>query len=96
MWMVGNKPMKYLLSCCNRIVETDNKPIWCIKCGDHDIEVTQFTENSLLPCPFCGGRPQAEALDSIGLYWYECEDCGASSCSADVWVEAMRLWNGRK
>ena len=96
MWMVGNKPMKYLLSCCNRIGETDNKPIWCIKCGDHDIEVTQFTENSLLPCPFCGGRPQAEALDSIGLYWYECEDCGASSGSADDWVEARRLWNGRK
>jgi len=88
--------MRYLLSCCNRIVKADNKPIWCIRCGDHDIEVTEFTDDTMLPCPFCGGHPQAEALETIGLYWYECEDCGGASGSADDWVEARKKWNGRK
>ena len=88
--------MKYLLSCCNRVVDVDNKPIWCIKCGTHGIRVTEFTEDTMLPCPFCGGHPQAEAMETIGLYWYECEDCGGASGSADDWVEARKKWNGRK
>ena len=89
------KQLKYLIRCCNRIVDTDNKPIWCIKCGKHDIEVVEFTEDTMLPCPFCGGHPQAEAMQTIGLYWYECEDCGGASGSADDWVEARRKWNKR-
>ena len=88
--------VKWFLSCCGRVVKGDNKPIWCIKCGEHDIEVTEFTEDSLLPCPFCGGKPQAEALDSIALYWYECSDCTASSGGAEDWVEARKNWNMRK
>ena len=86
--------MKYLLGCCNRIVDTDNKPIWCIKCGEHGIKVTEVTEETMLSCPFCGGNPMTESL--AGMYWYECDDCGGASGSADDWVEARKKWNGRK
>ena len=48
----------------------------------------------MLSCPFCGGEAMAESL--AGMYWYECEDCTASSGHADDWVKAKELWNGRK
>ena len=35
------------------------------------------------------------SMESIGLYWYECEDCGGASGSADDWVEAKKKWNSR-
>ena len=54
-----------------------------------------MVEEEMLDCPFCGGRPQAEALSTIGLYWYECDTCGASSGSADDWQEAKDNWNKR-
>ena len=40
--------MKYLIKCCGRIVDVDNKPIWCIKCGEHDIEVVEYTKDTML------------------------------------------------
>jgi len=87
--------MKYLIKCCGRIVDVDNKPKWCIKCGIHNVEVEEFDENTKLPCPFCGGQPQAQAMDSVGLYWYECDTCEASSGGAEDWAEATRKWNKR-
>ncbi len=88
--------MKYILSCCGRLVDVDNKPIWCIKCGRHDIDVKEFKEGDRLPCPFCGGVAGAECLSSIDLYWYECVDCGGASGSGADWHEATKLWNMRK
>ena len=85
--------MKYLIKCCGRIVDVDNKPIWCIKCGEHDIEVVEYTEDTMLPCPFCGGEAMAEAL--TGMYWYECDNRSASSGHADDWIKAKRNWNER-
>ena len=58
--------------------------------------MVEFTDDTMLPCPFCGGHPQAEAMETIGLYWYECDDCGGASGSADDWVEARKKWNERK
>jgi len=49
----------------------------------------------MLDCPFCGGRPQSEALLTIQMYWYECADCGASSASGDDLQEAQDKWNQR-
>ena len=48
----------------------------------------------MLGCPFCGGEPMAEALG--GMYWYECEDCTASSGHANDWEQAKKNWNMRK
>jgi Lar family restriction alleviation protein len=87
--------MKYLLSCCQRIVDVDNKPKWCLKCSRHDIDAIEYHEDTMLPCPFCGGEAQAEALDTIALYWYECEDCGGASGSGEDWVQAKAKWNKR-
>jgi hypothetical protein len=25
--------MKYLIKCCNRIIDVDNKPLFCLKCA---------------------------------------------------------------
>jgi Lar family restriction alleviation protein len=88
--------LKYLIKCCNRVVDVDNKPIWCIKCGEHDIEVVKYTKDTMLPCPFCGGEPTQEALRSACMYWYECEDCGASSGHAEDWTQAKKNWNMRR
>tara|TARA_R100000008_G_C3458473_1_gene102941 strand:- start:95 stop:364 length:270 start_codon:yes stop_codon:yes gene_type:complete len=86
----------YLIKCCNRIVDLDNKPKWCIKCGIHDVDVIEFTEDTMLSCPFCGGSPTAECLGSIPMYWYECDKCTASSGSGGDWAEARDNWNKRK
>ena len=88
--------MQYLIKCCNRIVDLDNKPKWCIKCGLHNIDVIEFTSDTMLPCPFCGGSPTAECLSSIPMYWYECDECMASSGSGSDWAEARENWNKRK
>ena len=86
--------MKYLIKCCNRIVDVDNKPIWCIKCGEHNIDIVEFTEDTMLPCPFCGGHPQAEAMEPIGLYWYECEDLYKNQFDAEL-ARMERKWEFR-
>jgi|TARA_R110002110_G_scaffold17911_2_gene75839 Lar family restriction alleviation protein len=49
----------------------------------------------ILLCPFCGGKPQAEALQTMELYWYECEDCNGASGGAEDWVRAKEKWNDR-
>tara|TARA_Y100001938_G_C7818195_1_gene295288 strand:+ start:194 stop:430 length:237 start_codon:yes stop_codon:yes gene_type:complete len=30
------------------VLDVDNKPIWCIKCGRHDIEVTEYYEDLVI------------------------------------------------
>ena len=72
--------MKYLIKCCGRIVDVDNKPIWCIKCSGHDIEVvsTQKIRCSLSFVVANRGRGNGNYED----FWYECEDCGANIDSA--------------
>jgi len=85
---------KYKLSCCGKVVDVDNKPKWCLACAEHNIEVTEL-DDVLSPCPFCGGKAGAECLNSISLYWYECETCGGASGSGEDWVEAQRKWNMR-
>ena len=53
------------------------------------------SDNTKLPCPFCGGQPQAKAMDSMGLYWYECDTCEASCGGTEDWAEATKKWNKR-
>tara|TARA_Y100001938_G_scaffold140883_1_gene209751 strand:+ start:3963 stop:4091 length:129 start_codon:yes stop_codon:yes gene_type:complete len=38
--------MKYLIKCCNRIVDVDNKPLFCLKCGidRSELEVEKIEE----------------------------------------------------
>tara|TARA_A100001201_G_scaffold79067_1_gene70803 strand:+ start:837 stop:1091 length:255 start_codon:yes stop_codon:yes gene_type:complete len=40
--------MKYLIDCCKRVVDSDNKPKWCIKCGTppNEMKVTEVDEPS--------------------------------------------------
>ena len=85
--------VKWFLSCCGRVVKGDNKPIWCIKCSEHNIDVIEYNEDAMLSCPFCGGEAMAVSLS--GMYWYECEDCTASSGHAEDWVKAKHNWNMR-
>tara|TARA_B100001123_G_C14486501_1_gene700521 strand:- start:69 stop:212 length:144 start_codon:yes stop_codon:yes gene_type:complete len=35
--------MKYLIKCCNRIVDVDNKPLFCLRCGvsKPDLEIIE-------------------------------------------------------
>jgi Lar family restriction alleviation protein len=88
---------KYLIPCCGRVVDTDNKPIWCIKCGEFDIDVVEFTKDTVLPCPFCGGEGIKQSYSTIDLYWIECdnEDCDATSGSGYTEQEAIGKWNRR-
>ena len=50
----------------------------------------------MLPCPFCGGKAQAEALSTVELYWYECEDCNGASGGAEDWHETWILGKQRR
>jgi|TARA_R110002074_G_scaffold336346_1_gene506799 Lar family restriction alleviation protein len=59
------------------------------------IEKSVDKDNTKLPCPFCGGQPQAQAMDSVGLYWYECDSCEASCGGTEDWAEATKKWNKR-
>jgi len=61
-----------------------------------ETELIQNTEDILLPCPFCGGNAAADALETIALYWYECQSCGGASGSGEDWMEAKQKWNSRK
>ena len=56
--------------------------------------------NTLLPCPFCGGKARWMYLKPIG--WVMCKKCGASSAElsdnyeeADCQQEAIAAWNRR-
>ena len=60
--------MKYLIKCCGRIVDVDNKPIWCIKCGRHDIVVTEYYETLILKR---GGIAVYTTPDGVIAKWDE-------------------------
>ena len=56
--------------------------------------------NTLLPCPFCGGKARWRYRKPIG--WVMCKKCGASSATlsdnyeeADCQQEAIAAWNRR-
>jgi len=38
--------MKYLIKCCNRIVDVENKPLFCLRCGVDrtELEIEEVTE----------------------------------------------------
>ena len=38
--------MRYLIKCCNRIINVDNKPLFCLKCGvgRGELEVEELEE----------------------------------------------------
>ena len=39
--------MKYLIKCCERIVNVDNKPLFCLRCGvtKPDLEILDEQES---------------------------------------------------
>ena len=60
--------MKYLLGCCGRIVETDNMPVWCIRCGAHRIKVTEFTDETMLSDVFKIVNPETVCVCVIAIF----------------------------
>ena len=40
--------MKYLIKCCNRVVNVDNKPLFCLRCGvsKPELEIIEEDEES--------------------------------------------------
>lgn len=49
---------------------------------------------SLLPCPFCGGRPQV-LIEREAIYYVWCEQCGVSTRRSNNEDEAKAWWNVR-
>lgn len=37
--------MKYLIKCCNRIIDVDNKPLFCLKCAVSQPELEILDED---------------------------------------------------
>ena len=37
--------MRYLIKCCNRIVDVDNKPLFCLRCGVSKPELEKIKED---------------------------------------------------
>ncbi len=46
MLIAGDRLMKYLIKCCNRIVDVDNKPLFCLRCGVDatELEIEEIEE----------------------------------------------------
>ena len=54
-------------------------------------------KSELLPCPFCGGTDIycADAGHKTGVWFVQCEDCGATFPHFDSKEEAITAWNTR-
>lgn len=66
------------------------------------IERLSRMENKLLPCPFCGGKPNIHHDDEEGAYWVICPECGAKTLTHyySLYNEmaekyAISVWNRR-
>lgn len=53
-------------------------------------------EDALLPCPFCGGKPEKNQVVGSNYvpthYWVSCSDCSLQAKNKD---ESIRKWNTR-
>lgn len=45
-------------------------------------------------CPFCGGTPKLRGANS-GMYWMQCQTCGAMTRETVTSQEAQDLWKRR-
>jgi Lar family restriction alleviation protein len=51
---------------------------------------------TLLPCPFCGGKPFLHGPDNPGHeYWISCQSCQASSLMRSNYDATRAAWNAR-
>ena len=60
--------------------------------------MTDMPENTLKPCPFCGGEAelQVEELDINSLLGcVVCMECYATGAEKDNWSDAITSWNTR-
>ena len=48
----------------------------------------------LLPCPFCGYGADVKTLPD-GVYYVQCNACGAATDQAEEEMVAIYLWNQR-
>lgn len=97
--------MKYLLTCCDRIVDVDNKPKWCIKCGRHDIKVIDWNTTKLTSFKDKSGK-EIYAIDTPnGIRYYSDEvylnqlifadaavdfESLEAVCKNHKWIKSMR------
>ena len=45
-------------------------------------------------CPFCGGEAKLRGANS-GMYWMQCQNCGAMTRETVTSQEAQELWKRR-
>ena len=53
-----------------------------------------MNKQELKSCPFCGGEAIENRFDS--LYWFQCEECCASTKESDEYEVALKAWNTRE
>jgi Lar family restriction alleviation protein len=51
--------------------------------------------NTLLPCPFCGGIGTLWSIDQCDTVYAVCQDCGARTVDYKHAEEAIAAWNRR-
>ena len=59
-----------------------------------DLDEKLFTDNGLLPCPFCGSKAEIKRLDdkTMGIICYGC----VAIVTAKSVNDAKKAWNRRK
>lgn len=53
-----------------------------------------MTQDSLKPCPFCGGESVTDFIDDLS-HIIECNDCACRTSCGDTPEEAIAAWNRR-
>lgn len=71
----------------------------CQFCGAHKGGGEAMSDETLKPCPFCGGEAEmchvTQLWEPRDAYWVKCKNCRISGTHHTTEAEAIAAWNSR-